>query len=64
MELGVKGFVRNEPNGDVALGAEADPESLDHFVRWLRRGPPPARVDHLESAEGEVTRFESFTIEG
>jgi len=64
MELGAKGFVRNEPDGAVYLEAEGDAETLDALVRWLHHGPPPARVDSVETGESEFKNFTSFTIEG
>ena len=45
--LGLSGWVRNKPEGDVEVWAEGDREKLDRFLLWLRRGPPGARVDQL-----------------
>jgi acylphosphatase len=42
--LGVRGVVRNEPDGRVYIEAEADAEILDDFVEWCRRGPSRAQV--------------------
>ena len=45
-ELGVRGWVRNLPDGRVETAAVADDEAvLDAFVGRLRKGPPGARVD-------------------
>jgi acylphosphatase len=61
-ELGVKGFVRNEPDGSVYIEAEADEKSLQQFMDWCGQGPPRARIDKLEVIEGEVRRFDAFEI--
>jgi acylphosphatase len=61
-ELGVKGFVRNEPDGSVYIEAEADEKSLQQFMDWCWQGPPRARIDKLEVIEGEVRRFDAFEI--
>ena len=45
--LGVNGWVRNLPNGDVELVAEAPPEPLERLITWCRRGPREARVDSV-----------------
>ena len=45
---GVRGWVENLPDGRVAIGAEADPGALERFERHIRRGPPGARVEHVE----------------
>jgi acylphosphatase len=42
--LGLRGVVRNEPDGSVWLEAEADAASLDQFERLLETGPPGALV--------------------
>jgi acylphosphatase len=46
---GVRGWVENLPDGRVAIGAEADPGALERFERDIRRGPPGARVEHVET---------------
>ena len=61
-ELGVKGFVRNEPGGSVYIEAEAEEIILEQFLEWCRQGPPRARIDKLEVIEGEVRKFEGFEI--
>jgi len=60
---GVRGWVENRPDGSVAIGAEAEPEALDRFERHIRRGPPGARVDHVDAAAVAVDeRNIHFTI--
>jgi acylphosphatase len=48
--LGVRGWVRNRPDGAVELVAEASDEALDALRAALRRGPPGARVLTLDEA--------------
>jgi acylphosphatase len=38
-QLGVKGTIKNEPNGDVSIAAEADSLSLEMFLDWCNEGP-------------------------
>jgi acylphosphatase len=45
--LGLTGWVRNKPDGNVEVWAEGNKEKLDLFLQWLRRGPPGARVDQV-----------------
>jgi acylphosphatase len=59
-ELGVKGFVRNEPDGSVYIEAESDEKTLQQFTDWCRLGPPRARVEELHVKEGPVQGFEVF----
>lgn len=49
-ELAVAGWVRNLPDGRVEAVFEGPREAVDAMLRWTRRGPPAARVDHVETA--------------
>ena len=51
--LGLRGWVRNLPDGRVEAEAEGDRAALEALVEWCRRGPPAARVDALEAGWGE-----------
>ena len=61
-ELGIKGFVRNEPNGDVYIEAEAEEDMLYKFIKWCNMGPARAKVDRIEAIPGEIIGFASFEI--
>jgi len=56
VELGVRGYVRNLPNGDVEFVAVGEEQSVDALVEWARQGPPMARVENLrvEPLEDDV----------
>ncbi len=60
--LGVTGWVRNEPDGSVALEAQGARAAVEALLAWCRQGPPGARViavetEWLELEDGE-RRFE------
>ena len=61
-QFGIKGHARNLPDGRVEIIAEADPSSIDHFIKWCHKGPITARVDDVEIFELEadevLTSFE------
>jgi acylphosphatase len=62
---GMRGYVRNQHDGSVEILAEGDLEALLRFERAVRRGPPGARVDAVETTELEPSnRFVSFTVMG
>ncbi len=42
--LGVVGWVKNLPNGDVEAEAEGDETQIDAFTEAIRRGPPASRI--------------------
>lgn len=43
-ELGLRGWVRNEPDGSVAFLVAGEDEALEAMHLWLQSGPPSARV--------------------
>lgn len=47
--LGVRGFVRNLPDGAVEVVAEGDRRSLDQLLHALERGPSGAEVDDIRT---------------
>lgn len=62
-ELGLKGFVRNSPDGTVEVIAEGDINQLRKFVDWCHIGPDLSRVDSVQSEwQPYVVEFEEFTI--
>ena len=61
-ELVIKGFVSNEPNGDVYLEAEAEEDMVYKFIKWCNIGPARAKVYHMDAVPGEVMGYSSFDI--
>lgn len=60
-QLGLTGWVRNTPDGDVEVWAEGNTQALEHFYAWLQVGPSAARVDEViktdEQPRGVYKRF-------
>jgi acylphosphatase len=50
----VAGWVRNRSDGTVEAHAQGEPEALERFVEWCRRGPPLARVSKVDVSEAHV----------
>ena len=46
--LGLRGSIRNAPDGTVEVSAEGPADTLDRFARWLSEGPRGAAVDRVE----------------
>lgn len=64
LRLGLKGWVRNLPDGSVEAVAEGAPTALESFVSWSHRGPPQARVTDVERADSEALGgFITFIVE-
>lgn len=62
-ELGVKGLVRNEPDGTVYIEAEADEDILEKFIDWCKEGSPQANVEEVKLEESEIVHHTGFTID-
>jgi acylphosphatase len=60
--LGVRGFVRNEPDGSVYIEAEAQEDTLEKFVQWCWLGSPGSKVAGVAVREGEVVHFNDFRV--
>jgi acylphosphatase len=45
---GLKGWVRNLPDGRVEAMFEGDKRVLEIMLAWCRQGPPYAHVDRVE----------------
>lgn len=60
--LGLAGWVRNCIDGRVEAVFEGEPAVIGQMLEKCRQAPPPARVDAIESDEGEpaagLTGFE------
>ncbi|MCC6272820.1 MAG: acylphosphatase [Deltaproteobacteria bacterium] len=62
--LGLKGWVRNLPDGSVELLAQGAAEPLGELLRLCRQGPPAARVAAVEEAwSGVESDFSDFSVE-
>ena len=62
---GLTGWVRNLPDGRVEALAEGDAEAVERFERFIRSGPPSARVDEVETEIVAPTgRLPGFTARG
>jgi acylphosphatase len=61
--LGVKGYVRNSPQGTVEVHAEGDRNKLEELINHLHSGPPEALVEKVDSKWSEFTgQFSNFDV--
>ena len=61
-QLGVKGIIRNLPDGSVYAEAEGDAFSIDSFLDWCREGPQNARVEKVEIQEAPLKNYRNFEV--
>jgi acylphosphatase len=66
-EIGLRGWVRNTPDGHVEVLAAGEPDQLDDLRECLAKGSRGSRVDavlHQELDEAEGASLKTFEIEG
>jgi acylphosphatase len=66
-EIGLRGWVRNTPDGDVEVLAAGEPDQLADLMKALGQGSRGSRVDEVIEhtlADSEGANLKSFEIEG
>lgn len=61
-ELGIKGFVKNLPDGRVYIYAVGEESSLEKFISNIHQGPPLAVVKDVEVRSAEIKEFDKFEV--
>ena len=62
VRLGVRGWVRNLPDGSVEVVAAGSPDALASLERSLRNGPPAAHVAEVIAAPATDPTEAGFEI--
>jgi acylphosphatase len=61
--LGLGGYVRNLPGGEVEIVAEGDAAAVERLIAWAGHGPPAARVEGVDVTDEPPTgEFDGFGI--
>lgn len=61
--LGVKGWVRNRPDGSVEVVAAGKKRKIDELVHWCHQGPAGAQVRNVQLEwEDYLETFDTFSI--
>jgi acylphosphatase len=62
-QFGIKGWVKNTPDGNVLVVAQGEKKDIETFIDYLRTGPPMARVDKIFTSEiNGLSDFNTFSI--
>ena len=59
---GVRGWVRNLPDGRVEAAFEGPPDEVEHLLEWARHGPPLAVVAGVTVQSEQPEGLPSFQI--
>ena len=60
--LGVSGWARNRPDGNVEAVFEGPRERVELLLRWCRQGPSASYVDRLDVEWQEPEGEDGFAI--
>ena len=61
--IGVTGWVRNTPDGDVEILAQGTKEQLERLIVWCHKGSPSSKVENVAVTwEKPGAGFGSFSI--
>ncbi len=61
--LGIKGYIRNLPDGSVYIEAEGSREQLNAFVEWCKQGPAFSFVESVNVDSSLPVNYVDFRIE-
>jgi acylphosphatase len=61
---GVAGWIRNCADGSVEAVVEGEPEAVERVIRFMRTGPPRARVEDVAITNEPPEGLTSFEIRG
>ena len=60
--LGVRGWVRNCPDGHVEAHVEGDAAAVDQMIACLREGPTTAEVENLRIWDVDTLECDDFEV--
>lgn len=63
-ELGLRGWIRNELDGTVALHVEGPDEAVQSLLDWCRQGPPGAQVSDVRVTDTRIENADDFIVSG
>ncbi|MGI6125439.1 MAG: acylphosphatase [Planifilum sp.] len=62
LRIGIRGWVKNCPDGTVAIDAEGPAPQMKQFEEAVQKGSPVSRVTHLEIRDEEPAGYQQFEI--
>ncbi len=60
--LGVVGWIRNRPDGNVEAVFEGSEQAVDEIVAWCHEGSPWSRVERVEVTSEDPQGLKTFHI--
>ena len=61
--LGLTGWVKNLPTGQVEVLAQGEKEKIEKLIEWCKKGPPGAKVSEVKVEwQNNLNKFVQFQI--
>jgi acylphosphatase len=61
-KAGVRGWVRNRPDGTVEALFEGPEDDVQRMLDWVEHGPPYARVEKVDVLEEQPAGHTGFVV--
>jgi len=61
-KYGIKGWIKNTHDKKVEAMITGEPDMLNRFIEWCKRGPEKARVDEVIASKQPEKEFKIFEI--
>ncbi|WP_130470873.1 acylphosphatase [Candidatus Magnetaquicoccus inordinatus] len=61
-KLGLRGWVKNLPNGSVEVEVHGSPSAVAALLAWCQHGPPGARVEKIDSNDCPPAEYTGFQV--
>ena len=61
-EVGITGWVKNTPGGEVEITASGSEEQLREYIDWCRKGPSQAIVTDIRVLDLPELAFSGFRV--
>lgn len=62
LKFGLRGFIRNEPDGTVYIEVEGADSDIARYLELCRAGNGEAQVHHVRTESGGINNYVDFTI--
>ena len=62
IELGLTGYAKNLPDGNVEVVAEGDENKINELIEFIKKGPGIAKVEYIKIKHKEPENFKNFEI--
>ena len=62
IELGLNGYAKNLPDGNVEVVAQGDEDKLKKLIEFIKKGPGIAIVENIQIKNKEPENFKNFEV--